>query len=133
AKVPASVTIEEGDEEVMFTVETMAVTQDQPVNITALGIGGLQASKPLTVQPLIKTVTLAPDTVCGGDSSVCTLKLNGALPSGDGLDFPVRSDNPAVTVPNSITVPGGADSITFTVKTAVVTQAVQANVIVNNF
>jgi uncharacterized membrane protein len=133
ANVPQSVTIQQGEMTASFTVETMAVAQNQDVTITAASDTGLQAGTTLTVMPLVKSVSLNPTSVYGGDSTFCTLQLNCILPEGLALDFPVSSDHPeAVTVPMSITVPGGADHVTFEVKTKVITQAAHAGISVKN-
>lgn len=67
----------------------------------------------------LETVKVSPESVFGGDTATGTVTLNEAAPTG-GVAVALSSDNAAVAVPASITVPAGATSATFTVSTTVV-------------
>jgi hypothetical protein len=66
--------------------------------------------------PQVKDVTVSPNTVIGGSSSVGYVSLTqSALPGGTVVSL--ASDNPAALLPSTVTVPYGATSKTFTVTT----------------
>lgn len=64
----------------------------------------------------VTAVTLNPSIVISGNTSVGTVTLNMAAPSGGAL-VGLSSSNSFVTVPATITVPAGQTSSTFTVNT----------------
>lgn len=66
-------------------------------------------------------LTVAPDTVVGGNPSTGTVTLTASAPDG-GFVVALSSDRPTVaTVPPSVTVPAGQTSATFTISTVTVT------------
>jgi hypothetical protein len=67
----------------------------------------------------LSSLTLNPTTVKGGSPSQGTVTLSGTAPAG-GVVVTLASNKPAGVVPTSITIPAGAASATFTVKTKVV-------------
>jgi hypothetical protein len=71
--------------------------------------------------PALSALTLNPTTVGGGSTSLGTVSLTGAAPSG-GAIVTLSSTNPSVaSVPPSVTVAAGTTSVSFTVTTAAVT------------
>ena len=66
----------------------------------------------------VSALTLNPSTVTAGNTSVGTVTLNMAAPSGGTL-VTLSSTNSFVTVPNSITVPAGQTSTNFQLTTTV--------------
>jgi trimeric autotransporter adhesin len=71
----------------------------------------------------LSSMTLNPTSVFGGGTSTGTVTLTNAAPPG-GAAVALQSNNPAATVPASVTVPEGAMGATFTIATG----AVQSNV-----
>jgi hypothetical protein len=121
ASVPSTVTVPAGTTSRTFTVTTTAVTASTPVTITATG-GGVARSAVLTVTgstaaaPTLSRLSLNPTTVVEGSTSAGTVTLTGPAPAG-GLIVSLSSGNAtAASVPSSVTVPAGATSATFTVR-----------------
>jgi hypothetical protein len=125
--VPASVTIPAGQTSATFTANTSPVSQFTFVGVTA-SHGGvtLNGGLFLSVSQAVASVTLNPSTVTGGASSSATVTL--ASPASGNAFVTLASSNTLVaTVPNSVVVPGGQRTVTFTVNTGSVatTTAVQ--------
>jgi hypothetical protein len=68
----------------------------------------------------LSSMAVSPSSVVGGNPSTGTVTLTAAAPSG-GFAVALSSNNPAASVPASVTVPVGATSATFTVTTSAVT------------
>lgn len=64
-------------------------------------------------QPVLNELSCAIGSIAGSGSDNCTVTLNPTAPSG-GLMVNLASDNSAVVIPASLTVPAGARSATFT-------------------
>jgi len=121
ATVPASVTVPEGANTVNFTVTTMAVSEDIPVTISAT-YAGTTKSAALTVKPLLGSVKASPSSVAGGNTSTGTVNFLGPAPAGGAVVTLTSSNTTVATVPESVTVPQGATSATFTINTSAVTE-----------
>jgi len=96
------------------TVSFMAVPQSPSVAATAMldNVRVVLSAAPFTPAGL----SLYPATVTGGSSSLGTVTLSSYAPPA-GVVVALQSDNPAASVPASVTVPGGQRSATFTVTT----------------
>jgi hypothetical protein len=130
AKVPASVTVPEGEFVASFTIATMQVPKQTAVTISGTFPAGFTQSATLTLlrSPVPAAVTLNPDTIQGGQPSIGTVTLSRAA-QPPGVVVALASDNPAVaTVPASIQIPAGATSGNFTVTTLVQPLDAVANV-----
>lgn len=81
ASVPESVTVAFGRVTATFTVTTVAVAS--PINVTITATHeGVSRQAVLTVRPPILTsVSLDPDPVCGGYTSVATIHINRPAPA----------------------------------------------------
>jgi hypothetical protein len=66
----------------------------------------------------VSSVSMNPSSVVAGNSSIGTVTLNMAAPSGGAL-VGLSSTNSFVTVPSTITIPAGQTTGTFTATTAV--------------
>ena len=132
AQVPSSVTVPAGATTATFTVTTSAVASSTWVSISA-SFGGVTKTATLSVNPVprptVSSLTLNPSSVIGGlQSSTGTVTLSGPAPAG-GAQVALSSSNPgAAQVPSSITVPAGATSASFTVRTSIVLLSTSANV-----
>ena len=123
AIVPGSVTVPAGSSSTTFSVTTTSVNAAVTATIGA-SYNGVGKTFGLTVTPpvLLSRVSLNPSSVTGGSSSTGTVTLTGAAPSG-GLVVTLSSNNAAVVVPGTVTVAGGASSVTFTANTTAVSSS----------
>jgi len=121
ATVPASVIVAEGAQTAHFKITTGAVTETIPVVISATYDGYTDAAT-LTLRPAaLASLQLDPAKIVGGKSSVGKVTLDGLAPTG-GILVSLSSANPAIAeVPASVTIPAGASSATFKIKTTPVT------------
>ena len=127
AGVPASVTVAAGATSASFTISTTPVGSSSAANISAL-FGGVTKTAVLTVNaPALSTLALNPTSVTGGTSSVGTVTLGSAAPSG-GLVVALSSNSSAAVVPASVTVPVGGTSATFAITTTSVTSSSSATI-----
>lgn len=112
--VPASLLIAAGGLTQTFTASTIGVATTKNVTVTT-SLGAATASSTLTVNPAtITSITFNPATVPGGLSSLGTIALNGPAPP-TGLSVGLASSmTSAVTVPATVSFPGGGSTVTFT-------------------
>jgi hypothetical protein len=75
----------------------------------------------------VSSLSLNPASVTGGSSSVGTATLNMAAPAGGAGVF-LSSSNAAATVPQSVVVPAGQTSATFTATTSAVNASTSATI-----
>jgi hypothetical protein len=119
ATVPASFTVAAVSGIGRFDVTTVPVTAPTTVTIRVSG-GGVTLSHPVTLYPSLPALTgftLTPASVVGGIPSTATVTLASPAPSV-GVAINVETSLPlAASVPKSVTIPGGATSASFTVKT----------------
>ena len=113
-----------------FGVDSVHVGTDTAVTIRAqVGAQSLTAPLLITATPTATQANsffLDPLSVIGGQSSQATIKLNGRAPV-NGFLVTLSSDNPAALIlPASVTVPSGADRVSFSIGT----KAVGADVLV---
>ena len=122
-QVPQSVTVPAGAMSTAFTATTSVVDSQVQAIITAN-----TAQATLTVNPIaVSSVSLTPATVLAGNSATGTITLAAAALSG-GRTVAMSSSNAAVQVPQTVTVPAGSLSATFTATTSVVGSQVLATI-----
>ena len=121
ATVPTSVTVPAGASSATFTIASKPVTSTATFNLSA-SYRGVTRTASLTVQaPELSALTLTPASVPGGcKTSTGKVTLTGKAAAG-GVLVTLTNNNPAATVPASVTVPAGANSASFTINTAEVT------------
>lgn len=120
--VPASVTVPAGQTSVNFTANTQPVTQTTGVNVSASASGTTVSTTVfLVVSRAVSSVTLSPSTVVGPASSTATVTLRAAAPTGNAFVTLSSGNTVLATVPNSLVIPAGRTSATFTVNAAQVT------------
>jgi hypothetical protein len=93
------------------------------LTLNSCGGGGnnVTPTTPVQSSPTLASVTVNPSSVVSGSSSIGTVTLSAAAPSG-GASVALSSSNAAVaTVPANVLVPAGSTSATFAVPTAAVT------------
>lgn len=130
AIVPVSITVPQNMSTTTFTITTQPVTTDVNAAITASTethtLGAVLAVKPLP-PPGVSGLEIDPSFE-GGQSTVGTVRIAVPAPAG-GVIVTLASDNAAVIVPATVTIPGGAQSATFQVTSREVTS--EARVIVS--
>lgn len=97
--------------------DSVAMAANSTVTLSLSGSQGVALS----------TLTLNPTSVTGGSSSQGTVTLTGSSPAG-GAVVTLSSNNPAVTVPSSVTFLSGSTSATFKVATTAVTSSAMATI-----
>jgi hypothetical protein len=123
--MPASVTVAEGQTSASFTVATAATTLtgfSRPyLVITQAAYGDTVETAMLVINPPVYATSLAvtPRSLTGGDPATGTVTLNSNAPAGGAL-VTLASNNAAVSVPASVTIPAGQLRATFPVQTNVV-------------
>jgi len=101
-----------------FTVTAGAVGSSTPVTVTAK-TGATMVMGSATVLPSMNVTALSfnPTPVIGGTNSTGTVTIGQTAPPG-GIMVSLSSPDPAVTVPMTVTVPVGKNSVMFTATTA---------------
>jgi uncharacterized protein (TIGR03790 family) len=119
-QVPASVTVLAGQRSATFTATTAAsplVTRNTPVRITAAGVG----ENALSLSPWLGGVFVNPGVILGGGQASGLVVLDANATSD--MVVSLTSNNQAVTVPATVTVPMGAGQVGFTVKSSSVSSS----------
>ena len=124
--VPPTVTVPGGATKASFPITTALVTASQPTVITATGPVALQNT--IITDPLFGGFTPASTTTMAGYPIAVTAVLNGRAPVG-GATITLWTDNPAISVPSSVTIPAGSTAATFTATSTAVSSAATAHVI----
>jgi uncharacterized protein (TIGR03790 family) len=117
-QVPASVTVPGGQRTATFPITTALtppVTVDTAVAITASGVG----QNALTVSPLLGGLFITTVGIMGGTTTPGLIILNGNAPSG-GATVALSGNNPAISMPSTVTVPQGSSQATFTISSSAV-------------
>ncbi|HTW63120.1 MAG TPA: hypothetical protein VME17_00835 [Bryobacteraceae bacterium] len=121
ATVPASITIPQGQSSGTFNVSTSSVTGSVTATITATSANSTTAT--LVISPIgtgtgaVSEVSVSPASVTGGQGATGTVTLLVPALLG-GVQVNLSSNNPAVSVPASITIAFGQTSGTFAVSTS---------------
>jgi hypothetical protein len=124
--LPASVTVPAGAMSAQFQVTT-AIAKATTV-ITA-SYNGVDKTATLTsVYPTVAALTCTPNPVIGGNTTVCTVTMNGIMPSDTTVS--VLSDQPFFLPDSSgyLTVPAGAVSAAFSLTTTLVPDQIVAHI-----
>jgi hypothetical protein len=123
ATVPPSITIPSGATSATFPIQTVPVTGEHWINISAVYQGVIK-SVTLTTDPVPTTVKtslslqLSTNTVKGGQNTTGNMVLLSAPAGAGGATIALYSGVPSVaTVPQSITVPAGSLSGAFSIQT----------------
>ena len=123
ARVPSSVTVPAGSSTVTFVITTLAQSVERTGDVTA-SYRGVSKSVQLRVRPIgVLSLSLDPNPVVGPANVTGTVTLHCAAPSG-GVTVQLSSSSPLIASPtvNSIVVPAGSSTQTFTVHTTDGTQ-----------
>lgn len=118
AIVPNTVTVPSGTTSASFVINTVAVSQTVNGTITAT-LGGSSKAALLAVRPIgVKSLTVIPNPLAGGDNAGGVVTLEAKAVPGD-ITVQLSSDNPGVANPDqsSIKVTSGKSSAVFTLST----------------
>lgn len=118
AQVPATVTVPAGTSSATFTITTSPLyTKADIVNISAT-YNGKSASCPLgiTLSAVVHYVTLAPNSMIGGNASLGTVYLNTNAPFD--VQVVLFSSDPSAQVPANVVIPSGSNFATFNITTS---------------
>ena len=112
--VPASVTVPAGATTAQFTVDYLLVCH-ATTTITATYNGVNKTATLESVNATVIGLTCAPNPVIGGNTTVCTVTMNGIVPPDTLVS--VLSDQPFFLPDASgwLTVPAGAVSAAFSI------------------
>ena len=119
--VPVSVTVIHGHTTATFPVETTPVESQVSALVSARVEVFSQSASLLVKAPVLKSLILKPANVKGGATSTAMVTLGSVAPSG-GLAIRLSSSNAAATVPQTVLIPAGKNSVTFVVHTQSVLQ-----------
>lgn len=102
-------------------INTFAVNASTSATLTA-SYGSVSKMQSITVNPAaFSAISLSPTSVVGGKPSTGTVTLTGPAGSSTVI-VNLSSNNAAVKVPASVTVPAGSSSKTFPITTSAVTK-----------
>lgn len=122
-EMPSTVTVPAGSSSATFTATAQDFTNsDATVTITA-SLGNSTVQTPLTQTPgvAVKSISMNPSRVNGGNSSTGTVTIASPAPSGGNevlislSSFPPCTLPATLPIPNPVTVPAGQTSVSFTV------------------
>ena len=129
AAVPVTVTVPAGKQSQTFTVSTSTVTSNQVGSVT-VSYGGVAQTQTLTVRPIrVGTLTASPNPVTGGSNATAAVAIECAAPAG-GVLVSLSSSNASIAAPavSSVTIPAGATTVSFPVRTSRVTASTNVNI-----
>jgi hypothetical protein len=115
--VPATVTVPAGALTATFPVQTSIVNSDMAAAISAEADGTGITTTVLIKRVAPKSITFAPASVVGGNTSVATVTVTKPAPAG-GIVVDLRSVSANVSIPATVTIPAGATTATFSVVTS---------------
>jgi uncharacterized repeat protein (TIGR03803 family) len=126
AVIPRSVTIAKGQSSATFGVTTTVVSATAFSKLSAT-LGPKTLSTKLTVNQVdVSSAQLAQTTVLGGGATTLTIDLSAPAPADTVVGL--SSNNAAVTLPASVTIPQGQSSTTVNVATSAVSKNVVATI-----
>jgi hypothetical protein len=116
--VPSTVTVPAGQTSASFTFNANNVG-DTVITASKLGFASGQTQIAVVPPP---TLTITPNSLTLGVGRTASLTLQSSVPAGaGGLSVSLNSSNADVaTVPSSITIPEGSNSVSFTVSTVAI-------------
>jgi hypothetical protein len=123
--LPASVTIPAGATSAQFQVTTSVA---KSTTVITASYNGMNKTATLTsVYPTVAALTCTPNPVIGGNTTVCTVTMNGIMPSDTTVS--VLSDQPFFAPASGyLTVPAGAISAAFSLPTTLVPDQIIAHI-----
>jgi len=124
---PATLVVPAGAVKASVSIPTKPVAKDTPVQLGARLNGVTTTAACNVLAPTLAQVTVSQGTVIGSLSVTGTITLSGVAPTV-GVKISLASNNAAATVPATVTVAAGAQTVTFTVATTLVPKATSAKI-----
>jgi outer membrane protein assembly factor BamB len=111
---PAQLVIQKGQSTATFSINSKAVDLEDVASI-AVSLGHATKTAKLTLEPYKPlSLTLNPSTIEAGGTTIATVTINGVAPTS-GVTVKLKSGNDAVSVPSTVQVPNGKNSVQFNV------------------
>src|ERR1019366_1039698 len=111
-----------------FTASVGTIITAQSATIpAALNRASQSTTLSLAAPMLVSALACNPTSVNSGASTTCTVTLNQSTPTGASADA-LSSNNTALTVPASVTVPANSTSTTFTATVGTITTTQSATI-----
>ncbi len=115
--VPATVTIPSGATSNTFVIRTYPIYTIQS-SADILASLGNSIWRTITVNPIsLVSVSASPNPIAGGNAFTGTVQASGVV-GPQGMTLALSSNNSAVSVPITVTIPNGSSSATFVGQTA---------------
>lgn len=92
---------------------SIAISDVLGVDATATALGISTNIGATVIVPVLSSLTCVPAVLNSGSSANCSVTMNSVVPAG-GIPVALSTDNPALSVPASVTVPAGQTSTGFT-------------------
>ena len=129
--VPATVTVPSGATTASFNATTVGLPSSTGITVNAV-LGAYSVSSAFKINgTVLHFITISPNSVVGGVITTGTVNLAGVAPAG-GFVVSLSSNNPAASVPTSVTVPAGASTVTFSISTTPVSAVTTLSVTAMN-
>ena len=127
ATVQTNVLVAAGQTTATFPVQSLGVSTSTTATIVATD-DPINVSGTFTVLPAsLGGISLSPISVPGGANVTAQINLTGIAPSG-GLVIQLSSNSSAITVPSTVTVPGGQTTLNIILSTSAVGTTTYATV-----
>jgi hypothetical protein len=126
--LPASVTIPAGATTAQFNVSTAIGKSTTTITATYNGVN--KTALLTSVYPTVVALACTPNPVIGGNTTICTLTMNGIMPSAETVW--VLSDQPFLApASGTLTIPAGANTARFSITTKLVPSQIVAHISAN--
>jgi hypothetical protein len=123
--VPASVTVPAGATSAKFTVGTALFASTTTITATYNGVN--KTAILTSVDPVVVALTCNPNPVFAGNTTICTVTLNGIVPAPTPVF--VLSDQPFFApASGTVTVPAGTSGTNFSITTTLVPDQIVAHI-----
>jgi hypothetical protein len=123
--LPASVTVPAGATSAQFQVATQVAKATTVITASYNGVN--KTANLASVYPTVTALTCTPNPVIGGNTTVCTVTLNGIMPGA--VTVAVSTDQPFIAPASGyLTVPAGAVSAAFSLTTLLVPDQIVAHI-----
>lgn len=118
--VPPSITVPAGASSATFTAQTGSATVDVAPTITASAPGSVSVSARLTALTMLRSVTVNPTSIVGGQTGQGRVTLGAPAPADGAVVELSTGFNEAATIPPSVTVAAGTTTASFAITTRAV-------------
>jgi hypothetical protein len=123
--LPGSVTVPAGATSAQFQVGTQVARATTVITASYNGVNKTAALA--SVYPTVTALTCTPNPVFGGETTICTVTLNGIMPGA--VTVQVSTDQPFIAPASGyLTVPAGAVSAAFSLTTLLVPEQIVAHI-----